>query len=132
MNKVILIGRLTRDPEYSATEDWTPVCTFTLAVPREYKDAEGKRPADFFRIVAWRDLADTVQKHCHRGDRLAVYGSAQIYTRENEEGEKFTRLNIFAAKISFLGKAAGGPPQLERTSKPKMEPIMESNPFDEV
>ena len=45
MNRVILIGRLTRDPEYSATEDWTPVCTFTLAVPRAYKDAEGKRPA---------------------------------------------------------------------------------------
>ena len=48
------------------------------------------------------------------------------------DGEKFTRLNIVAAKISFLGKASGSPPQLERTSKPKMEPIMESNPFDEV
>lgn len=47
MNSVVLIGRLTREPEYSATEDWTPVCTFHLAVNREYRDANGKRPADF-------------------------------------------------------------------------------------
>ena len=78
MNKVILIGRLTRDPEYSATEDWTPVCTFTLAVPRAYKDAAGKHPTDFFRVVAWRDLADTVQKYSHRGDRVAVYGMGYL------------------------------------------------------
>lgn len=132
MNKVILIGRLTRDPEYAATEDWTPVCTFTLAVPRAYKDAEGKRPADFFRVVAWRDLADTVQKYCHRGDRVAVYGSAQLYTREDEDGATVVRLNIVASNVSFLGKAEGIPPQLERLPKPNMEPIMEKSPFDEV
>ena len=132
MNRVILIGRLTRDPEYSATEDWTPVCTFTLAVPRAYKDAEGKRPADFFRVVAWRDLADTVQKHCHRGDRVAVYGSAQLYTREDEDGATVVRLNIVASNVSFLGKAEDVPPQLERIPKPKMESIMEKSPFDEV
>lgn len=127
-----MIGRLTRDPEYSATDDWIPVCTFTLAVNREYKDAEGRRPADFFRIVAWRELAETVRQHCHRGDRVAVFGSAQTYTREDENGEKIVTLNIVAAKIEFLGKATGGPPQLERLPKPKLEPLMEKCPFDEV
>lgn len=132
MNSVVLIGRLTREPEYSATEDWTPVCTFHLAVNREYRDANGKRPADFFRVVAWRDLADIIRKHCHRGDRVAVYGSAQTYAREDDNGEKIVMLNIVAGKVEFLGKASDAPPQLERIDRPKLEPIMGKSPFDEV
>ena len=66
MNKVILVGRLVRDPEYSATENWTPVCTFTLAVNREYKGEDGRKVADFFRVVAWNDLADLVRKLAFR------------------------------------------------------------------
>ncbi len=91
-----------------------------------------KATCRFFRVVAWRDLADIIRKHCHRGDRVAVYGSAQTYAREDDNGEKIVMLNIVAGKVEFLGKASDAPPQLERIDRPKLEPIMGKSPFDEV
>lgn len=132
MNKVILVGRLVRDPEYSATENWTPVCTFTLAVNREYKGEDGRKVADFFRVVAWNDLADLVRKYCKKGDRVGVTGSAQIYTREDDEGATIMQLNIVAKKVEFMGKAEDAPAQLQRIDKKvKLEHTGGPDPFEE-
>lgn len=128
VNRVILIGRITGNPNYSETENWTPICTFGLAVARRYK-REGETVSDLFRIVAWQDLAGKARKELHRGDRIRITGRAEFYTRVDEDGQANHVLNIVMDDFEYLGKAPDAPPQLQRITKPKLEPTMDKDPF---
>lgn len=112
MNKVYLIGNLTRDPEMRSTTTGVPVCNFSIAVNRRFKDAQtGKQETDFFNIVAWRQLAELCGKFLMKGKKVAVVGSIQTSTYEDKTtGKKCTSWNIVADEVEFLtpmGEAPG-------------------------
>ena len=77
MNKVILVGNLTRDPEYQTTPSGVALARFSIAVQRRYSNADGNREADFINLVAWRGQADFVNKYFKKGSRIGVCGSLQ-------------------------------------------------------
>ncbi len=103
MNKVILIGRLTKDPDLRTISSGISVCRFTLAVDRPYKSANGEgATADFFNIVVWRNLADNCGKYLSKGRPCAVTGSIQNRSYE-KDGEKRYVTEIIAENVEFLG-----------------------------
>lgn len=89
MNKVELIGRLTKDPEIRNTSNQVPFCNFSLAVDRSFKDANGQRQTDFINCVAWRQTATFIQKYFRKGNRLGVIGSIQTRNYEDENGKHY-------------------------------------------
>ncbi len=102
MNKVFLIGNLTRDPEMSETNSGIPMCRFGIAVNRSYSGGDGERQTDFFNVTAWRGLADNVGKYCRKGNKVAVSGSIQIRNYEDNQGNRRTAVDIIAQDIEFL------------------------------
>ena len=88
MNKVILVGNLTRDPEYRTTPSGAAVCNFSIAVQRRFANQQGVREADFINCVAWRQQADFVHRFFTKGRKIGVVGSIQTRTYEAQDGSK--------------------------------------------
>ena len=106
MNKVFLIGNLTRDPEISTTNSGVQLCRFSIAVNRTYANADGVREADFFNITAWRNLAERCGKYLHKGNKVSVMGSIQIRNYESN-GERRTSVDVVADDVEFLTPRTG-------------------------
>lgn len=102
MNKVILIGNLTRDPELSETNSGIAVCRFGIAVNRQYSSSDGERETDFFQVTAWRGTGENVARYCKKGHKVAVVGSIQMRNYEDREGVKRTAVDIVAQDVEFL------------------------------
>ncbi len=102
MNKVFLIGNLTRDPELTETAGGVSVCHFAIAVNRNYTSSDGERQTDFFNVTAWRGLADTVARYTKKGNKVAVTGSVQIRNYEDNQGVRRTAVDVIAQDIEFL------------------------------
>ena len=103
MNKVYLIGNLTRDPEMRSTSSGIPVCNFSIAVNRRFKNAQtGQQETDFFNIVAWRQLAELCGRYLAKGRKVAVVGSIQTRTYEAQDGSKRSAFDIVADEVEFL------------------------------
>lgn len=102
MNKCILIGNLTKDPEISTTSNGVSVCRFTLAVTRRYSNSEGERDTDFINIVAWRNLADNCHKFIKKGSKVAVVGNIQSRSYDATDGTKRYVTEIVAEEVEFL------------------------------
>ena len=102
MNKVELIGRLTKDPEIRTTANQVAFCNFTLAVDRSFKDANGQRQADYINCVAWRQTATFIQKYFRKGNRLAVIGSIQTRSYEDKNGQKVFVTEVIADEAEFV------------------------------
>ncbi|MEG0785401.1 MAG: single-stranded DNA-binding protein, partial [Christensenella sp.] len=96
MNKAILVGNLTRDPERRTTSSDVSVTSFTIAVSRRYKDASGNYPADFISCVAWRQTAEFIAKYFVKGSRIGVVGSIQTRNYDDKNGVKryVTEVNV--------------------------------------
>ena len=109
MNKVYLIGNLTRDPEMRSTNAGIPVCNFSIAVNRRFKNAQtGQQETDFFNIVAWRQLAELCGRYLAKGRKVAVFGSIQTRTSEAQDGSKRSAFDIVADEVEFLSAANAG------------------------
>lgn len=105
MNKVYLIGNLTRDPELRSTSTGVPVCNFSIAVNRRFKNAQtGEQETDFFNIVAWRQLAELCSKYLAKGRKVAVFGSIQTHSYDDKNGGKRMAYDIVADEVEFLSK----------------------------
>lgn len=102
MNKVFLIGNLTRDPELTETAGGVSVCHFAIAVNRNYASSDGERQTDFFNVTAWRGLADNVSRYMKKGNKVAVVGSIQIRNYEDNQGQRRTAVDVIAQDIEFL------------------------------
>ncbi|MCK8816643.1 single-stranded DNA-binding protein [Natroniella sulfidigena] len=102
LNKVILIGRLTRDPELRYTPNGTAVCNFTLAVERNYKNKAGERDVDFIKTVVWRKQAEHCANHLNKGRLVAVEGRLQIRSYETDKGQKRRNAEVVADNVQFL------------------------------
>ena len=103
MNKVILIGRLARDPEMRTTGSGTNVTRFTLAVSRPFQDQNGERGADFINCVAWRRQAENIAKYCVKGSQVAVEGRIQTGSYDAQDGTKRYTTDIVCDNCTFLG-----------------------------
>lgn len=101
MNKVILMGRLTRDPELRSTSSQTSYCSFTLAVDRRFKSANGERQTDFINCTAWRQTAEFVSRYFRQGSRLVLVGSIQTSSWEDQEGKRQYRTDVLADEVYF-------------------------------
>ena len=108
MNKVYLIGNLTRDPELSTTTSGVSVCRLSIAVGRRFANAEGERETDFFNITAWRGTAENCAKFLKKGNKIAVYGSIQIRNYERADGTKGFAVDIIADEVEFLSSKNDG------------------------
>ena len=118
MNKVILMGRLVRDPETRTMKDST-VCNFTLAVDRRFKNASGERQADFINCVAWRQTAEFVSKYFTKGSMVSVVGSIQTSTWEKDGVKQYkTDVNVDEAYFTGDKKADSGFVKTEPTMLP--------------
>ena len=108
MNKVFLIGNLTRDPERTETSSGVAICRFAIAVNRNYSGADGERKTDFFNVTAWRGLGENVARYAKKGNKVAVVGSIELRNYEDSTGAKRTAVDIVAQDVEFLTPRANG------------------------
>lgn len=127
MNKVFLIGNLTRDPELTETPNGTAVCRFSIAVSRDYAGADGNRETDFFNITVWRGRAENCGKYLKKGNKVAVVGSLQTRSYEDKDGIKRNVTDIVASDVEFLTPKSAQSDDEEvstvSTKRPQLEAI---------
>lgn len=114
LNKVILMGRLTADPEYKTIQNGVACATFRLAVERNYAAQGQQRQADFISCVAWRQTADFVAKYFLKGQMLALEGSLQSRQYEDKQGQKRTAYEVIVSQVYFV---AENKPQPQKRSE---------------
>jgi single-strand DNA-binding protein len=102
LNRIILIGRLTRDPEMRYTPSGITVTRFTLAVDRNYKSAQGEKMTDFITVVAWRQLAELCAEYLAKGKLAAVDGRLQVRSYDAQDGTRKTVAEVVAENVRFL------------------------------
>ena len=107
MNKVFLIGRLTRDPELRYTGNNTPVATFSIAVNRNFTNQSGEREADFINIIVWRKQAENIKNYVKKGSQVAIDGRIQTRNYE-QDGVKRYVTEVVADNVQFLDTKNGG------------------------
>lgn len=107
LNKIILTGRLTKDPELRYTNSGTAVTNFTIAVDRKFKNAQGERETDFIDIVSWGKLAETCTQHIGRGRLIGVAGRLQINKNKADNGRTYINPEVVAEEVTFLSWPKG-------------------------
>lgn len=138
MNKAILIGRLTKDPELRTTPTGRNVCQFSVAVNRTYTNANGDREADFINCVVWDKQAENLVKYQKKGNQVAVEGRIQTRNYDDKDGKKVYVTEILASNISFLdAKGASSEGNFNNLPEPpkeeniEMETVsVEKDPFE--
>lgn len=124
MNKVFLIGRLTRDPELRYTGSNTAVASFSLAVNRNFTNQSGEREADFINIVVWRKQAENVKNYLSQGSQVAIDGRIQTRSYDDADGNRRYVTEVVADNVEFLGTKASNNQQSQST------PVHEPTPYD--
>ena len=125
LNKVILMGRLTADPELKQTQSGTSVVSFSVAVDRRFNKGE-ERKADFISCVAWRTTAEFIAKYFNKGSMIALVGELQTRTWEDQSGNKRYATEVIASEVSFCGSKnnteGNSYAAEERTPSPAFQP----------
>lgn len=107
INNVILVGRLTKDPDLRYTGNGTPVASFTLAVNRDFKNANGDQEADFINCVIWRKSAETLANTVRKGQQIGIVGRVQTRSYDNQQGQKVFVTEVNAERFNYLEKREG-------------------------
>ena len=131
MNKVFLIGNLTRDPEFRETPSGVPMCRFTIAVNRNYKNADGERQTDFFNCTAWRVTAETISRYTKKGNKVAVTGSIELRDYEDNQGARRTAVDVIVQDFEMLtprdnSNGFDDVADAPRQSAPKKKPMLQA------
>ena len=116
MNKTVLTGRLTANPELRFTTNNTAVTSFTLAVDRNFKNENGNKEADFINVVAWNKKAELIHQYLKKGDRVGIGGRLQVRKYQNERGENRYVTEVVADEVEFLN-----------SKKPEEKPVAVQN-----
>jgi single-strand DNA-binding protein len=135
MNKVFLVGNLTRDPELRNTRDGIPVCTFTIAVNRRRSGtAEAGQPeADFFRVTAWRQLGENCSKYLAKGRKVSIVGTVSAQAFSGTDGQPRASLEVTADDVEFLTpKSEGGEAHTAGPAANAAGPAPQNNGFVQV
>lgn len=131
MNKAILLGRLTKDPDVRYTQSGKCAASFTLAVDRPFKGQNGEKETDFINVVTWGKTAELVGNSCIKGHRLLVDGRLQIRSYEAKDGTKRWVAEVIANGVEFIERKASGAAPAETGGKSEMEAFGQAVPFDE-
>lgn len=133
INKVFLIGHLTRKPELRYTQSNTPVASFSLAVNRTYANAEGEREADFINIVVWRKQAENVGKYLDKGSKVAIDGSIQTRKYQDNDGNNKIAFEVIANNVEFLNNKNSEKvnASIPEKSEPLQNPVQQKSVFEE-
>ena len=139
LNRAILMGRLTRDPELKQTPNNVSVATFSLAVDRNYQADKNNKAADFINIVAWRHTAEFVSKYFTKGQLVAVEGSIQTRSYQDKDGNNRTAFEVVADQVYFAEKknpnaapsAGFVPPPFEEPAKGSSFSVGDIGDFEE-
>lgn len=118
MNRLTIIGNLTRDPELRTTQGGKDVCTFTVAVNRRKTSNNQQPEADFFRVSAWDNLAKTCNQYLSKGRKVAVVGPVSVHTYTNQKGETSATLEVTANDVEFLSPKS----ESQGEQQPKVDP----------
>ena len=102
MNKVLLVGNLTKDPELTTTTNGISVCRFSIAVSRRYVGASGERETDFINIVVWRGQAENCHKYLKKGSKCGIVGSLQTRSYDAQDGSKRYVTEVVADEVEFI------------------------------
>ncbi|MEK4758273.1 single-stranded DNA-binding protein [Macrococcoides caseolyticum] len=143
LNRVVLVGRLTKDPEYRVTQSGIAVASFTLAVNRTFTNAQGERQADFINCIVFRKQAENVNTYLHKGSLAGVDGRLQSRSYDNQEGRRVYVTEVVCESVQFLepkNSRNGGDhyddyPQAQKTNdyaereKKAQETMPGNNPF---
>ena len=136
MNRIILLGRLTKEPEVRYTNTGKVVASFTMAVDRPFTGQDGKREADFMPVVIWGKSAETIGNYVQKGHRVLVEGRLQIRSYDGKDGQKRWVTEVIADRFEFIEKAGDkmAKPQADNTpggfeSMGEAVPDMDSIPF---
>ena len=137
MNKLFLIGNLTRDPEMSETATGVAFCRLGIAVNRPYQGSDGERATDFFNVTVWRTHAENCGRYLKKGSKVAIVGSLQNRQYEDKDGNKRQVTDIIANEVEFLSVRTQGdgmdmemPEPIRRSDRPALEPVNEDDlPF---
>ena len=128
MNRVILVGRLTKEPEIKYLNNGTPVCNFTLAVDRTFKNQNGEKEADFINCVVWRKPAENVSNFLSKGSLAGVDGRIQTRTYDDQEGKRVFITEVVADNVQFLQPKRGQGTQ--RYTEDPGDPFKDGEPVD--
>ncbi len=107
MNKCVILGNLTRDPELKTTTSGKSVCNFTVAVSRRFTGPNGEREADFIPVVVWGKQAENCAKYLRKGSQCAVSGAIQVRNYEANDGSRRYVTEVIADEVQFLARTAG-------------------------
>ena len=118
MNKVFLIGNLTKDPDVRTTGGGTSVCTFSIAVDRRFKAQNGEKVTDYFNIVAWRQLADLCGRYLAKGRKVSVVGELQNRSYDAKDGTKRYVTEVVADEASFVERKSDSAPKADDYQAP--------------
>jgi len=135
MNKVELIGRLTKEPEVKLTTNQTQFCNFTVAVDRRFKDANGQRQTDFINCLAWKNTAVFIQKYFHKGNRIGLVGSIQTRSYDDQNGQKRFVTEVVVDEAEFVesqGSSNGQATQNTQASVAPTAPVQDDSFVSDV
>lgn len=121
MNKIILIGNVVRDPASSVTQNGVRFTQFSIAVNRPYADNDGNKTADYFDIIAWRNLADNCARYLFKGSKVGIVGTMQRRTYTDSKDIKRTAYDVIAESVEFLSPKSSG--QSEEAPPFNMTPV---------
>lgn len=116
INRVVLIGRLTRDPELRRTPQGDAVTSSTLAVNRNYTDKDGQQQADFINCVVWKKSAENVEKYCSKGSLVGVEGRIQTRSYDNSQGQKVYVVEVICDSVQFLDTRKSNQPNSQQVN----------------
>lgn len=122
LNHIIIIGRLTRDPEVKTLSSGVAVANFSLAVDRRFKNQQGERETDFIDVVAWRKTAELVGQYCSKGMKVAADGSLQVRTYQAQDGTNRKAYEVVAENVQFLDRGGQGGRSRQDAPPPPNEP----------
>ena len=132
LNCISLIGRITADVELKTTSSNVSVCSFSVAVERNYKDSDGKYPVDFIEVVAWRQTAEFISWYFSKGSMIAVQGSLQSRKWKDKDGNNRVAWEVIAERVYFAGNSKTAEPQPEAVAVPPAEGGAEFAPTPEA
>ena len=119
MNKIMIIGNVSNEPELRTTTSGKNVCNFNVAVNRRRANQDGTRDADFFRVSAWGDMGDNCQKYLTKGKKVCVVGSVGVHVYTNQRGEAAANMEVLASEVEFLSPREQGEIQQPAQEEPE-------------
>lgn len=125
-NRIIITGRLVKEPDVKKTQNDIAVAQFTVASDRRFKDADGKKQADFINCVAWRQTAQFIGRYFHKGTPILVEGTLQTRTYEDKDKKKVFVSEVIVENAEFFATAAKS--EVQEQTTPEQAPVEESTP----